>query len=103
MLKRRWNFLAQAMDDKLHQPHRASLIPGLFEVISEAKMAGAFGAALSGAGPCIVALASDDKAEAVGKVMKKVFESHSFESKKISAGIVSSEIDSVGTKVDVIL
>jgi homoserine kinase len=46
-----------AMVDRLHEPARARLVPGLEDVIAAARSAGAFGAALSGAGPSIVAFA----------------------------------------------
>jgi homoserine kinase len=44
------------MKDRLHQPKRAELIPGLMQVIEGANAAGASGAALSGAGPTVIAL-----------------------------------------------
>src|SRR5258706_12932003 len=43
--------LALAMADRLHQPARTKLVPALSEIIGAAREAGAFGAALSGAGP----------------------------------------------------
>jgi homoserine kinase len=49
--------LSIAMTDRLHQPARAHLITGLDEIIAAARGAGAFGAALSGAGPAILAVA----------------------------------------------
>ena len=49
--------LSIAMADRLHQPARAKLVPDLDEVVGAARGAGAFGAALSGAGPAIVAFA----------------------------------------------
>jgi homoserine kinase len=48
--------LAEAMQDKLHQPYRTSLVPGLSKLLSGAKDYGALGAALSGAGPTVLAL-----------------------------------------------
>jgi homoserine kinase len=49
--------LSIAMVDRLHQPARAHLVTGLDEIISAARGAGAFGAALSGAGPAVLAVA----------------------------------------------
>jgi homoserine kinase len=46
-----------AMADRLHQPARARLVTGLDDIIAAARGAGAFGAALSGAGPTVVAFA----------------------------------------------
>ena len=48
--------LALAMTDRLHQPARTSLVPALAEIIASAREAGAFGAALSGAGPSVLAI-----------------------------------------------
>jgi homoserine kinase len=52
----RYERLAEAMDDRLHQPYRAGLVPGMKEVCRAALRAGAVGAALSGAGPTLLAL-----------------------------------------------
>lgn len=48
--------LGQATEDSVHQPYRASLVPGLGEILTAAAEAGATGAFLSGAGPTVVAL-----------------------------------------------
>jgi len=49
--------LSIAMADRLHQAARAHLVIGLDEIIAAARGAGAFGAALSGAGPAVLAVA----------------------------------------------
>ncbi|OEH84417.1 homoserine kinase [Desulfuribacillus stibiiarsenatis] len=67
--------LAEVMEDRLHQPYRCTLIPGMNEVIENAKAAGALGVVLSGAGPTILALTTDDSKQ-VQTVMKEVFEAH---------------------------
>lgn len=51
--------LAQAMADRLHQPYRAALVPGLQAALDAAHTAGA-AAAISGAGPAIIAFAADN-------------------------------------------
>ncbi len=61
--------LGQAMQDRLHQPYRAHLVPGLQQACQAAIEAGAHGAALSGSGPTIVAFVSDN-ATAVGCAMQ---------------------------------
>ena len=48
--------IRHAMKDRLHQPYRASLIPGMERILVEATAYGALGAALSGAGPTMLAL-----------------------------------------------
>jgi homoserine kinase len=48
--------LRTAMDDRLHQPYRLPLLPGTRELIETAYEHGAAGAALSGAGPSVLAI-----------------------------------------------
>jgi len=68
----RWEVLSTVMKDRLHQPHRASLIPGMEEVIAAAEEAGAHGAALSGSGPTVVAFATEQH-DAILEAMVKAF------------------------------
>ncbi len=48
--------LRRAMDDRLHQPYRLPLLPGAEALIADAYEHGAAGAALSGAGPSVLAV-----------------------------------------------
>lgn len=68
----RYDLLADAMRDRLHQPYRAHLIPGMDEIIAAALAAGARGAALSGSGSTIMALAPPTYAEQVQTAMLQV-------------------------------
>ncbi|MFC4099996.1 homoserine kinase [Paenibacillus xanthanilyticus] len=52
----RLELIRHAMRDRLHQPYRAPLIPGMAEILDRACEYGALGAALSGAGPTLLAL-----------------------------------------------
>lgn len=62
--------LKVAMQDKLHQPYRQSLMPWLPKVFEAALDAGVLGVHLSGAGPTVAAWCDDEiKAEAVAKAM----------------------------------
>jgi homoserine kinase len=70
-----WPLLREAMKDRIHQPYRASLIPG-FEEILALRSPGMYGVALSGAGPTIFALAEPAKADAVGWDITAVFEKY---------------------------
>jgi len=63
--------LSIAMVDRLHQPARAKLIPGLDDIVGAARGAGAFGAALSGAGPAIIAVAPARLAARVVSAMEE--------------------------------
>ncbi|GIO58095.1 homoserine kinase [Paenibacillus cineris] len=52
----RLDLIGKAMSDRLHQPYRAPLIPGMTRILEEAGNHGALGVALSGAGPTLLAL-----------------------------------------------
>lgn len=74
--------LKKGMEDFLHQPYRKSLARGMDGVIRAALKAGAHGAALSGAGPSILALAQrGPKASWAGKAMQKAFSRCGIESR----------------------
>lgn len=64
--------LSHAMNDRLHQPYRSALIPGLEKVFSAAQSAGALATVLSGAGPAVISLVSENEA-AVGAAMHRAF------------------------------
>jgi homoserine kinase len=73
--ERRYDLIWDAMQDRLHQPHRQHLIPGLSEVLAMPRIPGLLGLALSGAGPSIVALTMDRHAE-IGRAIAAHFERH---------------------------
>jgi homoserine kinase len=78
--QRRYDLFWEAMHDRLHQPRRESLVPGLAEALALPAEPGLLGLALSGAGPSIVALV-DDRAEAIGKKIAACFGKHKIRSK----------------------
>ena len=55
----RLDLLRYATEDRLHQPARAGLYKGLYTIIRAALTGGAHGAFLSGAGPCVMAFATE--------------------------------------------
>lgn len=63
--------LMTAMDDRIHQPYRLPLIPGSQAAILAARQLGA-AAALSGAGPSVIAFANDN-AYAVADAIQTAF------------------------------
>lgn len=71
----RRDLLRVAMDDRLHQPHRAHGFPYLMPAIDAAVQAGAHGASLSGAGSSVIALASD-RFEQIEVAFARVAERH---------------------------
>jgi len=66
------DLLNVAMEDRLHQPYRSSLVPGMKKVLAAARLAGARGTALSGAGPSLVALV-DRNWDLIARVMRETF------------------------------
>jgi homoserine kinase len=69
----------EVMHDRLHQPQRESLVPGLAEALALPRMPGLLGIALSGAGPSIVALV-DGNEEAIGARIASCFQARRIES-----------------------
>ena len=51
-----YEMLREALEDRLHQPYRAAIVPGLKEAL-ELRHPSLLGVCLSGAGPSIVAMA----------------------------------------------
>lgn len=64
--------LAMAMADRLHQPYRMPLVPGIAAAMDAARAAGAAGVALSGAGPSLVAFAAEGH-RAIGDAAQAAF------------------------------
>ena len=63
--------LSLAMHDRLHEAARLKLVPAFDEIVSAARGAGAFGAALSGAGPTVIAFAPARLAARVAATMEE--------------------------------
>ncbi|EGO64905.1 homoserine kinase [Acetonema longum] len=87
-----YRHLSAAMDDRLHQPYRQQLVPGMPEVLRAAFDAGAFGSALSGAGPCLIAFC-DQNADHIGQCMVDAFQANG-----ITASCMVLSIDTDGAK-----
>ena len=85
--------LGEALNDKLHQPYRASLIPGMPEVFTAGRAAGARGVAISGAGPSLMAYTAE-RPQAVGEAMVAAFAA-----KQIVSRYLCLDIDYEGAKV----
>lgn len=88
----RTDLLDEATRDRLHQPYRERLIPGLGQVFQAARRAGAHGVALSGSGPSVVAFGD---APGIGAAMADAF-------RAAGAGCraLNVEMDTEGTVVE---
>jgi homoserine kinase len=86
-------YLGEALEDKLHQPYRATLIPGMVDVFTAGRDAGALGVAMSGAGPSLMAYTVKN-AEAVGEAMVKAFARQ-----QITSRCVCLNVDYTGARI----
>jgi homoserine kinase len=91
------DLVARGLDDRLHQPRRASLYPRSMELVSAARGLGALGATISGAGPTVlvwvrssdasgVAARLEGEASGWAKVMALPFAGAGVEVARTSAG-----------------
>ena len=68
------DLISDGMHDRLHEPYRWRLINGGDQVKQAAMDAGAWGCAISGAGPSVLALCAEDKGVAVSRAMVRAWE-----------------------------
>ena len=85
------DLLGKVVTDKLHQPYRLRLIPGAQSAMEAAKEAGASAAALSGAGPSVIAFSTGESG--VGEAMKRAFEAAGFEARIFCLGVSSRGVE----------
>lgn len=84
--------LWEAMQDRLHQPHRRGLVPGLAAALATPRRPGLVGLALSGAGPSVLALARDHFGE-IGDAI-----AGSFRESGVEATVRLLEVDEDGRR-----
>jgi homoserine kinase len=68
----RYDLIWDALQDRLHQPYRQPLIPGLAEVLAMPRVPDLVGVALSGSGPTVIALATG-RFQEIGKAIAAHF------------------------------
>ncbi len=90
-----YHLLRVAMQDRLHQPYRSHLIPGLEDVIEAAHAYGAYGACLSGSGPTVLAFAPEDHARKIAAAMHAAFEQRG-----VRAKAWALDVDLTGARVE---
>jgi homoserine kinase len=94
MASGRLDLLAAAMQDCLHESHRAALVPGLDRVRRAAMEAGAYGAVLSGSGPSVLALVRSGD-DAPGRAMQEAWQQEGVSSRALLLGV-----DRVGLRAE---
>jgi homoserine kinase len=90
-----YHLLRVAMQDRLHQPYRSHLIPGLEDVIEAALANGAHGACLSGSGPTVLAFAPEQRAREIASAMQAAFEAQD-----VKAESWALDVDLAGARVE---
>ncbi|WP_312517551.1 homoserine kinase [Anaerospora sp.] len=87
------SYLKYALEDKLHQPYREKLVPGMEAVFEAAAREGALGVTISGAGPSLIAYTTENHQE-IGQAMVDAFEKHG-----TKAVYHVLEIDTIGAEI----
>jgi homoserine kinase len=89
------DWLRIALEDKLHQPYRQSLIPGYEKVQKAAINAGAYGMVISGAGPTLLALTNPENAEKTATAMK-----NAWQEVDINSTVAILALDTLGARLN---
>ena len=75
LMQEDYDLIGRSLEDVLVEPIRSLLIPGFDKVKQEALNSGALGCSISGSGPSIFALSTDEAiANQIGHAMTKVFD-----------------------------
>jgi len=90
-----YHLIWDAMQDRMHQAHRQSLVPGLAEALATKPQPGLVGVALSGSGPSVIALACDHLPE-IGEAI-----ANNFRRQGMPATVRLLEVDREGWKATV--
>ena len=87
MMTGKYENFDMAMEDRVHQPYRAQLIPGMNEIFAHAKEFGAAASYLSGAGSTLMAMVTKDRAEEFERKMSEYLGTleHNWELKLLKA------------------
>lgn len=92
LLTGRLDQVSTAMQDRLHQPYRAALVPGLKDAL-ELRMPGLLATALSGSGPTLVAFVVEND-DVIASALQNIFSLH-----QISSQTRILHIDTEGRKI----
>ncbi|MBD1380826.1 homoserine kinase [Metabacillus arenae] len=99
LLTKNWGLVGKMMSrDLFHQPYRQSLVPELAEAEKIARAEGAYGVALSGAGPTILCLTRKENSEQLAKTFADAFPE--CEVKNLGIAEKGCYVESVGTVLE---
>lgn len=89
IIHQNFELLKEGMQDRLHQNQRANLVPGLPETLKIALTAGAYGSALSGSGPTVLALVPPKKVATISQAMLDSLSDHGLKAKAYELSVDS--------------
>jgi homoserine kinase len=95
LLQGQFHLLRESLRDRLHQPFRAPLIPGLSEILElqDSKVPGLLGVCLSGAGPSILVFAESNLA-GIYRQIAEIFSHFQIQSRSLEL-----EVDNQGRTI----
>ncbi len=93
--RKKFELLSHILKDKLHQPYRAGLVPGMGDILKLKPEKGLVGLFISGSGPTVCALATHDEDKIAQKIVR-IFSDNRLQSKYY---ILQS--DNAGTRVSI--
>ncbi len=93
--RKNYRLISQVLQDRLHQSYRASLIPGLDEILNIKSENGLIGVFLSGSGPTVCAFATHNEENIAHEIAKK------FSKNKLFSKFLILRSDNTGTKVKI--
>lgn len=91
----RLEWLADALGDRLHEPYRRPLVPGMEAVSTAAVAAGAWGVTLSGAGPTLLGWCPPKRDAAVAEAMAAAWKAEG-----VAAWARPVSVDRSGTRIE---
>ncbi|WP_462411204.1 homoserine kinase [Neobacillus sp. Marseille-QA0830] len=96
LLNQNWNMAGKMMSsDLFHQPYRKPLIRGYEEIEQAAKASGAFGAALSGAGPTVICFTEKGNGHQLAQSLQREFPDMTVKHLQIAAHGSCVKVDSI--------
>jgi homoserine kinase len=95
LMKPDYNLISRSLKDVIAEPVRAMLIPGFDIIKQKAVESGALGCGISGSGPTIFALSTDEQtAHQIGKVIGREFEKF-----RLNSEVFVSKINPLGGRI----
>lgn len=85
------DLLQKSLNDKLHQPYRNKLVPGMKDVMANMETVGAYGSILSGAGPSICIILAEEFLSQAKSIISQTWDSYG-----INCTLYDLSVDKIG-------